>query len=108
MASSVFPYVKRYDLVGHDIGSNVKHFLLFFYGSSCFALSQYSLPNFIHPVLTLPTFQTVITMINHAIGASGVVSMECKAVVEQYGPTIMDMLSSGVIKTIPIYHYVDS
>ncbi|WOG89992.1 hypothetical protein DCAR_0209233 [Daucus carota subsp. sativus] len=45
-------------------------------------------------LLTGPT--TVITMINHAIGASGVVSMECKAVVEQYGPTIMDMLSSGV------------
>lgn len=35
---------------------------------------------------------TVITMINHAIGASGVVSQQCKAVVEQYGQTIMDML----------------
>ncbi|XP_062161470.1 aspartic proteinase [Alnus glutinosa] len=35
---------------------------------------------------------TVITMINHAIGASGVVSQECKAVVEQYGQTIMDLL----------------
>lgn len=35
---------------------------------------------------------TVITMINHAIGASGVVSQECKAVVEQYGVTIMDLL----------------
>ncbi|KZV16144.1 aspartic protein [Dorcoceras hygrometricum] len=35
---------------------------------------------------------TVITMINHAIGASGVVSQECKAVVDQYGATIMDML----------------
>ncbi|KAK3039662.1 hypothetical protein RJ639_027003, partial [Escallonia herrerae] len=36
----------------------------------------------------------VITMINHAIGASGVVSQECKAVVDQYGQTIMDMLMS--------------
>ncbi|KAE7995380.1 hypothetical protein FH972_000187 [Carpinus fangiana] len=35
---------------------------------------------------------TVITMINQAIGASGVVSQECKAVVEQYGQTIMDLL----------------
>ncbi|CAL5344486.1 unnamed protein product [Camellia sinensis] len=34
----------------------------------------------------------VITMINHAIGASGVVSQQCKSVVEQYGQTIMDLL----------------
>lgn len=41
--------------------------------------------------------QAVITMINHAIGASGVVGKECKAVVQQYGRIIMDLLSSGVI-----------
>ncbi|KAK3433456.1 hypothetical protein EUGRSUZ_D01351 [Eucalyptus grandis] len=35
---------------------------------------------------------TVITMINNAIGASGVASQECKAVVAQYGQTIMDLL----------------
>ncbi|XVF87769.1 hypothetical protein PTKIN_Ptkin18bG0147300 [Pterospermum kingtungense] len=35
---------------------------------------------------------TVITMINQAIGASGVVSQECKAVVQQYGQTILDLL----------------
>ncbi|KAL5773268.1 hypothetical protein ACOSQ2_013192 [Xanthoceras sorbifolium] len=35
---------------------------------------------------------TVITMINQAIGASGVVSQECKGVVEKYGTTIMDLL----------------
>ncbi|KAK1379023.1 Aspartic proteinase [Heracleum sosnowskyi] len=34
----------------------------------------------------------VITMINHAIGAVGVVSQECKTVVDQYGQKIMDML----------------
>ncbi|KAJ8761755.1 hypothetical protein K2173_004565 [Erythroxylum novogranatense] len=34
----------------------------------------------------------IITMINQAIGASGVVSQECKAVVNQYGQTIMDLL----------------
>ncbi|XP_022923994.1 aspartic proteinase isoform X2 [Cucurbita moschata] len=36
----------------------------------------------------------VITMINHAIGAKGVVSQQCKAVVAQYGQTIMDLLLS--------------
>ncbi|KAL3850888.1 hypothetical protein ACJIZ3_012770 [Penstemon smallii] len=41
-------------------------------------------------VLAGPT--TVVTMINHAIGAKGVVSQECKAVVEQYGQTIIDLL----------------
>ncbi|CAA3018189.1 aspartic ase-like [Olea europaea subsp. europaea] len=39
---------------------------------------------------------TIVTMINHAIGATGVVSQECKAVVEQYGQTIMDLLLSEV------------
>nr|AAC34854.1 senescence-associated protein 4 [Hemerocallis hybrid cultivar] len=35
---------------------------------------------------------TVITEINHKIGAAGVVSQECKAVVQQYGQQILDML----------------
>ncbi|KAK6269619.1 hypothetical protein POUND7_006724 [Theobroma cacao] len=34
----------------------------------------------------------IITEINHAIGASGIVSQECKALVLQYGETIIDML----------------
>ncbi|KAL3576024.1 hypothetical protein D5086_021307 [Populus alba] len=38
----------------------------------------------------------IITMINHAIGASGVVSQQCKAVVSQYGEVIMDLLLSEV------------
>ncbi|GMH12041.1 hypothetical protein Nepgr_013882 [Nepenthes gracilis] len=37
---------------------------------------------------------TIVAQINHAIGASGVVSQECKAVVAQYGKTILDMLIS--------------
>ncbi|KAI5396581.1 hypothetical protein KIW84_062692 [Lathyrus oleraceus] len=37
---------------------------------------------------------TVITMINHAIGASGVVSKECKTIVAEYGQTILDLLLS--------------
>ncbi|XP_062088310.1 aspartic proteinase-like [Humulus lupulus] len=39
---------------------------------------------------------TVITMINHAIGASGVASKECKAVVQQYGQNIIDLLLAQV------------
>ncbi|KAI9094231.1 hypothetical protein K1719_026813 [Acacia pycnantha] len=35
---------------------------------------------------------TVIAQINHAIGAAGLVSQECKALVNQYGKTILDML----------------
>ncbi|KAI4322522.1 hypothetical protein L6164_022208 [Bauhinia variegata] len=35
---------------------------------------------------------TVIAQINHAIGAAGIVSQQCKAVVAQYGKTILDML----------------
>ncbi|XP_027367478.1 aspartic proteinase-like [Abrus precatorius] len=34
----------------------------------------------------------VITVINQAIGASGVVSKECRSVVEQYGQTILELL----------------
>ncbi|KAH0916531.1 hypothetical protein HID58_030977 [Brassica napus] len=37
---------------------------------------------------------TIITMINHAIGASGVASQQCKTVVDQYGQTILDLLLS--------------
>ncbi|KAJ9170056.1 hypothetical protein P3X46_018192 [Hevea brasiliensis] len=35
---------------------------------------------------------TVITQINRAIGASGIVSQECKTVVAQYGKVILEML----------------
>jgi phytepsin len=37
---------------------------------------------------------TVVTQINHAIGATGVMSQECKTVVDQYGKTIIEMLLS--------------
>lgn len=40
--------------------------------------------------------QTVVAMINKAIGANGVVSQECKAVVQQYGQTIMELLLAEV------------
>ncbi|XP_057550397.1 aspartic proteinase-like [Amaranthus tricolor] len=38
----------------------------------------------------------VITEINHAIGAEGVISNECKDIVNQYGDMIWDLLVSGV------------
>ena len=41
-------------------------------------------------------FQAIIAQVNHAIGASGVVSQECKAVVSEYGETIIDMLLAKV------------
>lgn len=41
-------------------------------------------------------FQTVVTEINHAIGAEGLVSSECKEIVSEYGDLIWDLLVSGV------------
>ncbi|XP_047310790.1 aspartic proteinase A1-like [Impatiens glandulifera] len=42
-------------------------------------------------LLTGPT--EAVTMINREIGAAGVVSQECKAVVQQYGQTILNIIS---------------
>lgn len=39
---------------------------------------------------------TIVTQLNHAIGAEGVVSTECKTIVSQYGEIIWDLLVSGV------------
>ncbi|XP_059313378.1 cyprosin-like [Lycium ferocissimum] len=39
---------------------------------------------------------TIVTQLNHAIGAEGIVSMECKTIVSQYGEMIWDLLVSGV------------
>lgn len=47
-------------------------------------------------MVALLFLQTVVTLINEAIGATGVVSQECKAVVAQYGQTIMDLLLAEV------------
>ncbi|KAK4755829.1 hypothetical protein SAY87_009586 [Trapa incisa] len=54
-------------------------------GSGCAAIADSGTS-----LLAGPT--TTITEINHAIGASGIVSQECKAVVAQYGKTILEML----------------
>ncbi|XP_052205288.1 cyprosin-like [Diospyros lotus] len=39
---------------------------------------------------------TVVTQINYAIGAEGVMSMGCKQIVSEYGDQIWDLLVSGV------------
>lgn len=41
-----------------------------------------------------------MTEINHAIGAEGIVSAECKEVITQYGELIWDLLISGVRLTL--------
>ncbi|KAH7510518.1 aspartic proteinase A1 [Ziziphus jujuba] len=56
-----------------------------FCGSGCSAIADSGTS-----LLAGPT--TIITQINHAIGASGVVSQECKTLVEQYGKEILEML----------------
>ena len=40
--------------------------------------------------------QPIIAEVNHAIGATGVVSQECKAIVAEYGETIIKMLLAKV------------
>ncbi|XP_059652198.1 aspartic proteinase A1-like isoform X2 [Cornus florida] len=45
-------------------------------------------------LLTGPT--PIVTEINHAIGAEGIMSMQCKEVVSQYGELIWQLLLSGV------------
>ncbi|CAH8256138.1 unnamed protein product [Arabidopsis lyrata] len=54
-------------------------------GSGCSAIADSGTS-----LLAGPT--AVIAMINKAIGASGVVSQQCKTVVDQYGQTILDLL----------------
>ncbi|KAK3008817.1 hypothetical protein RJ639_013663 [Escallonia herrerae] len=44
---------------------------------------------------------TIVTQINHAIGADGIVSFECKEVVSKYGNSIWELLISGVCSLQP-------
>lgn len=46
-------------------------------------------------------FQVAVIEINHAIGAKGFKSMECKEIVSQYGEMIYDLLASGVSFFLP-------
>ena len=51
--------------------------------------------------MTVFLFQTVVTEINNAIGAEGVLSVECKEVVSEYGELLWDLLVSGVSSLCP-------
>ncbi|KAH7843723.1 hypothetical protein Vadar_020075 [Vaccinium darrowii] len=65
------------------------------YVSSHLKRKLFCFPSFSN--LSLPTlFQTMITQINHAIGAEGVVSLACKKVVSNYRDLIWELLISGL------------
>lgn len=49
------------------------------------------------------SLQTIIAEVNQKIGAAGVVSQQCKAVVSQYGEKIMEMLMEKVFCDICCY-----
>lgn len=51
---------------------------------------------FFSSVYVFTRFQTILTQINHAIGAEGFVSMECKTVFSNYWNLIWENLVSGV------------
>lgn len=65
----------------------------FFLHSFSFAFDPYS-----------PCFQAVVAQINHAIGAAGVMSLECKTVVSKYGNMIWEYLIEGV-RFLPSSHF---
>ncbi|CAI0552036.1 unnamed protein product [Linum tenue] len=44
---------------------------------------------------------SIVTEINHAIGAEGIVSAECKKVVSQFGDMIWDLLILGLCESLP-------
>lgn len=47
-------------------------------------------------IFVQPCFQTIVAQINHAIGAAGIVSIECKTVMYKYGNMIWEYLIEGV------------
>jgi phytepsin len=40
--------------------------------------------------------QAIVAQVNHAIGAEGIISTECKEVVSQYGEMILNLLIAQV------------
>lgn len=52
----------------------------------------------------ITSFQTILTQINHAIGAEGVVSSHCKTIVHDYGRTLWERLLSGVSSFINLQY----
>ncbi|KAJ8434672.1 hypothetical protein Cgig2_030058 [Carnegiea gigantea] len=74
-------------LDGFDIGTTNKS--TGYYSDGCAAVND-SVTSFIAG----PT--TAVVQINHAIGADGIVGLECKYVVSAYGNRIWDLLISGL------------
>ena len=47
--------------------------------------------------------QTIVAQVNHAIGAEGIISTECKEVVREYGEMILELLIAEVWCWFPFY-----
>jgi hypothetical protein len=47
-------------------------------------------------ILNLCCSQAIVAQVNHAIGAEGIISAECKEVVSQYGEMILNLLIAQV------------
>lgn len=54
----------------------------------------------------LTSFQTILTQINHAIGAEGVVSSQCKKVVSDFGTPIWERLIEGASSFIDLQYRI--
>jgi len=50
----------------------------------------------VHLFLLSSCLQSVVTQINHAIGAEGYVSFECKNIIHTYGDSIWEFITNGV------------
>jgi len=53
--------------------------------------------------LTIFYLQSVVTQINHAIGAEGYVSFECKSILHNYGDSIWSSLIAGVCSFVILH-----
>jgi hypothetical protein len=49
--------------------------------------------------------QAIITQVNQAIGAEGIISTECKEVVSQYGEMILELLVAQVCLLLHSSHF---
>lgn len=79
------------------IGSNSIHLIFSYKTGPIVMVSWHRQCASAGSLIRVIAMQATITEINHAIGATGVVSQECKAVVEQYGQTILALLLAEVL-----------
>lgn len=82
---------------GTPVGSNVQRLSTLIPTLYCLHTVLFVLTKFQWVVHELTqSSQAIITEINEKIGATGVVSQECKTVVSQYGQQILDLLLAEV------------